>query len=460
VIVCKQCGHHNEDSDTFCGSCGKFLEWTGERIVVAQPAPPPPEPEPEPEPVHHTFLERVKQAVGLEEDPSASEQATQASEPAPAPAPAPPPTMTTRPAVASVPSPATATATPPAPVAEPPPPPYRPVPVSSAAPRVAPPSAVPPSFAAPSAVPPSATPSTVAPQGVAPQADEPISRKPVSVMPGPARPRPTPRVQEAPTRRQPGDLICGQCGEGNEPTRHFCRRCGTSLDEAAVVRLPWYRRIWIFRSRTREAGWRPQRVGGVNVFRLFFRLLRIALVILVVGFLILLALVPPFRSAVQQRATQTYTQLRIMIHPNLDPVTLVSATASSSIAGHDGKLAIDGFSNTYWAARPQDLQPVLHIVFAKPVNLADIVLLCGPSGTAPNDQFKVQPRPAQLHLVFSDGSIADVTARDDAGTQHYTLAAKNVSSVDVHVLSTYPALAGSPVISSVAITEIEFQQKD
>ena len=30
MIVCKQCGHHNEDSDTFCGSCGKFLEWTGE----------------------------------------------------------------------------------------------------------------------------------------------------------------------------------------------------------------------------------------------------------------------------------------------------------------------------------------------------------------------------------------------------------------------------------------------
>jgi TolB protein len=31
VIVCRQCGHSNESSDAFCGSCGAFLEWTGEQ---------------------------------------------------------------------------------------------------------------------------------------------------------------------------------------------------------------------------------------------------------------------------------------------------------------------------------------------------------------------------------------------------------------------------------------------
>src|SRR5206468_11049522 len=69
VIVCKQCGHHNEDSDTFCGSCGKFLEWSGERIVVAQPEPEPaPAAEPESEPARLGFMDRVKQAVGLDEE--------------------------------------------------------------------------------------------------------------------------------------------------------------------------------------------------------------------------------------------------------------------------------------------------------------------------------------------------------------------------------------------------------
>ena len=65
MIVCKQCGHHNEDSDTFCGSCGKFLEWTGERVVVAQPEPEPVAPEPEPEPAKLGLIDRVRQAVGI-----------------------------------------------------------------------------------------------------------------------------------------------------------------------------------------------------------------------------------------------------------------------------------------------------------------------------------------------------------------------------------------------------------
>jgi uncharacterized membrane protein YvbJ len=30
MIVCNQCGFQNMDNDSFCGSCGGFLEWTGE----------------------------------------------------------------------------------------------------------------------------------------------------------------------------------------------------------------------------------------------------------------------------------------------------------------------------------------------------------------------------------------------------------------------------------------------
>jgi hypothetical protein len=33
VIVCRQCGYSNESSDAFCGSCGAFLEWTGEQAT-------------------------------------------------------------------------------------------------------------------------------------------------------------------------------------------------------------------------------------------------------------------------------------------------------------------------------------------------------------------------------------------------------------------------------------------
>ncbi|MEU9132728.1 hypothetical protein AB0D08_32265, partial [Kitasatospora sp. NPDC048540] len=33
MIACKKCGFHNQDADSFCGSCGGFLEWVGEQVT-------------------------------------------------------------------------------------------------------------------------------------------------------------------------------------------------------------------------------------------------------------------------------------------------------------------------------------------------------------------------------------------------------------------------------------------
>ena len=32
MIVCRKCGFRNAAKDIFCGSCGSFLEWTGEKV--------------------------------------------------------------------------------------------------------------------------------------------------------------------------------------------------------------------------------------------------------------------------------------------------------------------------------------------------------------------------------------------------------------------------------------------
>ena len=32
MIVCKVCGATNEQGATFCGTCGSFLEWSGETV--------------------------------------------------------------------------------------------------------------------------------------------------------------------------------------------------------------------------------------------------------------------------------------------------------------------------------------------------------------------------------------------------------------------------------------------
>lgn len=287
-----------------------------------------------------------------------------------------------------------------------------------------------------------------------------MSRRPTSVAPTIARPRQAPRV-EPPTRRHPGDLICGQCGEGNDPVRHFCRRCGNSLDEAVVVSLPWYRRFFnrLLGVRTREAGWRPRRVGAPNVMGFVMRIVRLAiLVILVVGVLAFL-LVPPFHNLVVDRTTTAFTTVRKIVHPNYDPIHPIGASATTAIAGHPPTLAIDGFNNTYWAALPSDRAPILVTKFANPVDLADIGFTSGASGTAPGDQFLGQPRPHAVHLVFSNGSTQDVSLADSATPQFFTLNdAKQVTSVEIHVMTVWATAGAAP--SSVAITEVEFRVKD
>ncbi len=57
MIVCKVCGATNEQGATFCGTCGAFLEWSGEQVqpdgataAVATPGGPPPVPPPGPGP--------------------------------------------------------------------------------------------------------------------------------------------------------------------------------------------------------------------------------------------------------------------------------------------------------------------------------------------------------------------------------------------------------------------------
>jgi hypothetical protein len=265
------------------------------------------------------------------------------------------------------------------------------------------------------------------------------------------RPRTAPRPYETPTRRQPGDLICGQCGEGNDPIRHFCRRCGNSLDEAVAVKIPWYRRL--FRKRVLSAGERHRGAGAPGVGSLVFRLIRAALLAAVVLGILAYALLPPFRAGVNEKAMSVYTPIRKAVAPRYDPVHAYTATATSSIpGGHGAEKAIDGIKNTYWAGDlARDPKPVITLTFAQPVDLAQILITSG----APDD-FQSQARPHELHIVFSDGSSKDIALVDQAKPQQFAIDAKQVSKVEIHINSIYPSLQGK----AVAIQEIEFFTKN
>ncbi|MPZ84793.1 MAG: hypothetical protein GEV28_32180, partial [Actinophytocola sp.] len=64
MIVCKSCGFHNKETDAFCGSCGAFLEWTGEKLA---PAPvPAAEPEAVEEQPKRGWLSRVQSMLYMD----------------------------------------------------------------------------------------------------------------------------------------------------------------------------------------------------------------------------------------------------------------------------------------------------------------------------------------------------------------------------------------------------------
>ena len=79
----------------------------------------------------------------------------------------------------------------------------------------------------------------------------------------PQTPLPRPKVtKQAPSRKiNPGDLVCGACGEGNDPERNYCRRCGSPLAEAIVASTRWFRRRPKRAKKVVAAGDRPGQPG-------------------------------------------------------------------------------------------------------------------------------------------------------------------------------------------------------
>jgi hypothetical protein len=505
MIICTKCGFQNEDSDTFCGSCAGFLEWSGQQVVEHEHQPEPePEPEAPAEEEHAGFIDRVKDRIGIGESkddveatngqiPAAAGAGPQ-TEPAGGPepgvaaphgapqvagplltAPAPEPITREEPVVTppvAAPAAAAHETAPPASAVAPP--------AAAAAPPAAPPA--PP--AAPPAPPTTAAapPSTVRVPAAQARTSQPGPAQPAPAQPGAAQPsvatapvqpnavkpvavkaRPTPRAKTAQPRVvNPGDLVCGQCGEGNDPARKFCRRCGASLVQAHVFTLPWYRRLWrrLTTRRTRVAGERPRlrrrMVGGTGPGWLTSWVTRIVVLVVIVA--VILAFVGPWHKSIHSRANRYYHDALNVVHPTYNAVHPVSAKATSSAPGHPATFAIDGATNTSWQAgapvtakKPQ----VLTVGFAAKTNLDRIGFLNGDQDVS--GAFLTEPR---LHVVRlttpgPHGYSKTLTLKDSASFQQFGIKAQNTAVLVVTIESVYPSSQGA----HAAVAEVEFFKK-
>ncbi|MER7577514.1 hypothetical protein [Streptomyces sp. NPDC126514] len=284
---------------------------------------------------------------------------------------------------------------------------------------------------------------------------------PTADQPEPVLPQAAPKKRAVKPRRtqpglQPGDKICGECGTGNPPSRKFCKRCGTSLETAEIVGLPWWRRLMPKRKpKTLKAGQRPGQAGvksgrGPDMSKVL-RPLRLILGITFLLLGIAYAVLPPFHNWVSQQVNSVNRKVTALVRPRYDPVRPAEVTASSQLATNQGRLTVDQYNNTYWAAPRAGPEKALTMTFSQPVNLDRALFTNGAS-----DKFADFDRPKDLHLVFSTGKSHDVQLKDQAEPQQVRLKhGGRVTWVEIHVVSTYKSVSGS----SVAVTEIEFFSK-
>lgn len=461
VIVCHDCGFRNGDKDTFCGRCGRFLEWTGKKIVVEVPAAPPLMAD-EPAGERPGMLRRIRNAaVHALAGPIPDTPATAGVQPGAAPArplaaapSAPPrPTASAAPALPPMPPmppPALPPMPPPAAAAPPLPPAAPPLPPMPAAVG----RSLPPMPPMPPPAPAESVPAMALVAPVDPRRDEDDAPADEELAPQVARPKAAPVRRTAGHDLRPGDRICGQCGTGNQPVRKFCARCGENLAEAEIVATPWWRRLVRRRARTVKAGTRPRKPGSTRsrtALRQISRKIRVvvALVLMVGGFLY--GLYPPFRGYVNDNVLAAKQAVFGLADKALSPVHPSSVTANEQVTGHPGQLAVDEFNNTYWLAPWNGSQapqvPTLTLGLANTTILRKMIITIGAAGN-----YTSQDRPAIVELSYSNRENEFVTLQDTAKPQQFTLLhGVGVNSVQIRVLQVFPAQGST----DVAVTEIE-----
>jgi ribosomal protein L40E len=472
VITCTRCGFRNEDGATFCRSCSGFLEWSGQKEEnAAETEPLAPEPEFLPDPSNPGIVQRVLDRIGGTPADAASESLASPAaleEPdavvgAPSDVPPVPARESQVPAAAGI---GVATTTTRSLGGEETPTPKAPdVPIEPKLPSKAEP--IKPAATEPK-LPSKPEPIKLAamepklpskPEPIKPAAPEP--RRPAAVVPQQVAARPKAKANPEPeVERHAGDLVCGQCGVGNLPTRKFCRRCGASLSDVRPLRMGWWARRRERRRvrRIKQAGARPD-VGRHGVARPGWATSWVLRIFMVLVLLVVVAVfIGPLKRPIRNDARHWSHNVRLFVDPHYDPIALNHANAESPAAPDFAPSnAIDTLVNTSWMTASAQTNPTLTFTFPKTADVAKIGFYSGDQNMG-SQSFVAYARPELIHVTFngSPASSANITLLDTTSFQSFGVTAHNATLATVTILSTYQGLTSQ----SCALAEVQLWSKN
>jgi len=299
-------------------------------------------------------------------------------------------------------------------------------------------------------------------------AAEPASGVPEEVVPQRTPPRVAPVTKTKPSRRlRPGDLICGQCGEGNEPTRKFCSRCGEELTTATVVKTRWYRKLLRRKTKVMEAGARPGQPGAKAPMsakaRSGWRTVIRVVGLFTMGLTMLAVFLPGVRVQVDAALGHPIQKVQDWWAHQRDPYERVFPVDWSANRlprpGHNARATFDDNTLTYWATpwRPnrRRLDTFLTVTFSEPVKDLVVFVYAG----APGDEFTRFHSPSELRFDYGDGRPNDTAdlARDQKVQGPFTLEhADGVEQITIWI----DEVAHQRGATDVAIAELEFREQN
>lgn len=268
------------------------------------------------------------------------------------------------------------------------------------------------------------------------------------------------RTKAPPRPIKPDDIVCRQCGAGNDPSRRFCRTCGASLAPVPVeVRLPWYRRIFRRRTSTPHAAGTPRQQSGqpadrrTSSRRATHGVRRGVALAALIGIGALVA-IPTTRTWLSETTSDAYDRVRrVFADYTAVPASNIDATAEA----HEARLLVDGAVNTEWSAPAGAPNQTITATF-EPAQTVDLVLITLGN---PNDatSFNAQPRPGELMISVTN---ADGEVTSEPVTLEYQ---PEFQQVDVdgglvrQIQFTITSCTASPVGTECSLAELEFRQQ-